>query len=266
MTKIILSLIWFLVWSNGVVVKNPPEINPASNSSGYSEKIHSLDEIQRFFNLDDGGYLLVRYVNQYREATGINAFPDGGIPFYLLTKHDLIRVSKEGKIIWQNQFIEKSAPNYDYSSFTIKNAVTQKNNFPEILTLDDINTIRQCSPSVIQLARRNEQKIPGKSGYNEEDYTFTDSFNKQGGIQIDLDSGTIKNLKNTNELCEKDIRNQATTVHSCDVKFSKMDGMAWRKVIGPDAFKNFGIDWTLYTNFLNTCIKPLLKDISPPPT
>ncbi len=259
---IVIFIIRFLIWQSGLLIKIAPTSDMASDVSGYSSKVNTENVIQQFFTLNDGSFLITRYVHQYKMAEGFRAFPDGGIPYELLKMHDLIRVSNKGEILWQKLFIENEAPNYDYSAFLIKNSKKSREGFPSILSLPyaSINTIRECSPSIIQLSRRKEQKIPGQSGYYEKDYVFLESFEPQNGINLNIENGDINSITDPKDLCIKDIREEITALKSCSPEFSDLNGISSRKF----GLSIAGYDFRRYGQYLNECISPLLNEVSSP--
>ncbi|MFA6099092.1 MAG: hypothetical protein WCV50_06180 [Patescibacteria group bacterium] len=188
---IIFLYILYTFFPTEFLIKRSPESATAAERSGYSPNISTFNWVHLIANTYDGNYLVVRNLEQYRQAAGFRAFPDGGIPYYLINKDDLLLVGSAGNVIWQRSYINSVAPNYQYQSkYTTKDLkISTANDLPALLKGEILAVIRWCSPNIMQIAAFN--RTPGVAAQ------FI-----HPAVEINTSDGSLRTFNNPEELCD----------------------------------------------------------------
>ncbi len=201
---VLLFLLFFYILGFGpkFFVASFPYLDLAAKLSGYSGDVTTVSEVERVVTLEQGGFLVMRDLKQYRMAAGIRAFPDGGTPFYIFWKKDISRVSDGGEIMWRKTYTEYPVDKYNNGVFVNESEFKKSITYPAVMD-GIVSAIRSCSSNKVQLARFEENwkdlggRASGLVGYGD----FIGS-----GVEIDLGDGSIKEFSDKEELCQKDIQ------------------------------------------------------------
>lgn len=230
-------------------IKLFPQSNFAAKLSGYETTIKGNSEIQQIYYLTDGSFLVTRETIFWHPAAGFRAFPSGGIPYYLVDIKDILRVTDKGEVLWQIVKKNTIAENYNTTNLLIEN-YKEISSFPAVLSLPhaSVTDIRECNPTTIQIARITEEQVTKVR-------TYGPNFDV---IEINLENGDISIISDVSGLCDNEALQKYTAIKSCNSEFDSMEGVLSRQF----GLSLSGYDFRLYGKYLNTCISPLLENVT----
>ena len=200
----------FGLWFTELPVRLFPASSVAAVLSGYSPKITTVKLEHNAFNLGDGTFLATRHLIQSRSQEGVRAFPDGGRPFRLLEKWDVVRVGEEGEVLWQNEYVVQQAFNYEGGALQVAGTSTfPASQYPDVLRISpdpllSLVTIRRCSSDEIQVAATNTPRPPGQT------------VGTAGVATIHVASGSTIVSETATTLCEEDVTQAAAVMATCE--------------------------------------------------
>lgn len=247
LTKSVLSVVAMLLffvlasWLTNLPLRLFPGSGVAAWFSGYSNTLYGYNDYGDIgmFKLDDGSEIIVRGYSENYGAIGLKAFPDGGSPYVVLKKMDLLHVDRNGKILWQNVYIENKASNYNDDKSRISNAVTYNlNDVPGITVLEKMGGL------VPNLQTKVYKCTDTK-------YQFTSTISTiDTATAIDINTQEISTVPKSNAQCGKDITDLTLNPDRCE-GMNKL----FERNPNPD-------DFALYRAYNSYCLNDTLDTIS----